>query len=167
MPPLSDHNALSTHPAPPALTALAAACRRLPLQGVGRLALPLSPAQAEALAAVATPAPYGKGTATLLDASVRSSLQLEPEQLAIAKSEEWAAKLARAVKLAAEGLGLPPAGVKVRQLPGRLGRVQLGGVVSASCLPSGVAPAGVALCLPSSWPPPCPVRWVLTEPTFL
>lgn len=85
---------------------------RLPPQGVGALHLPLSPAQADALVAVATPAPYGKGTATLLDQSVRRSLQLEPEQLSIANQEEWSGKLARAVKHAAEGLGLPPLDVK-------------------------------------------------------
>lgn len=83
-------------------------------QGVGRLELPLSAAQAEALGAVATQAPCGKGTATLLDLSVRRSLQLEPAQLAIANGAEWGGKLARSVKLAAQGLGLPAADVQVR-----------------------------------------------------
>lgn len=97
-----------------ALTATAASPPPPPIpQSVGRLALPLSAEQAQALAAVATPAPCGKGTATLLDPTVRRSLQLEPAQLAVANGEEWGARMARAVKLAAEGLGLPAAHVKV------------------------------------------------------
>ena len=129
-------------PLPLAAAAAAAACR---LQGVGRLVLPLSPAQAEALAAVAVPAPYGKGTATLLDASVRSSLQLEPEQLTIANEDEWSGKVALAVKHAAEGLGLPPADVKVSKVAD---------LKVVYCLQHGhcIGPAAAAglTCLPSS-----------------
>ncbi|HKM52822.1 MAG TPA: hypothetical protein VJY33_05375, partial [Isosphaeraceae bacterium] len=39
----------------------------LDVEGVGRLALPLLPAQAAELAAAAEPAPYGRGEETILD----------------------------------------------------------------------------------------------------
>ena len=39
--------------------------------GVGRIALPLLPAQAEALVAIAEAAPYGRGADTIIDSSVR------------------------------------------------------------------------------------------------
>jgi hypothetical protein len=46
------------------------------VDGVGRLALPLSEEQARALAAVAQQAPYGLGTQTLVDPGVRRTLQV-------------------------------------------------------------------------------------------
>lgn len=44
---------------------------QLEVEGVGRIALPLLPAQAEQLIAVAEHAPYGRGQDTLVDTGVR------------------------------------------------------------------------------------------------
>ena len=43
----------------------------LDVEGVGRIALPLLPAQTEQLIAVAEAAPYGRGEQTLVDPTVR------------------------------------------------------------------------------------------------
>jgi hypothetical protein len=47
----------------------------LEVTGVGPIALPLLPAQAQQLIAVAAPAPYGRGEATLVDTEVRRTWQ--------------------------------------------------------------------------------------------
>lgn len=112
----------------------------LEVADVGRLALPLSDEQAAAVRAVAEQTPYGKGSATLADTAVRRSWQLEPAQVVVANSDEWARKLARGVRLAAEGLGLPPQNVQV-------GR----GRVSGCCLP-GCCQAATALPPPHPFP---------------
>jgi hypothetical protein len=41
------------------------------LDGVGRIAFPVLPAQAERLVAIAEAAPYGRGEATIVDRDVR------------------------------------------------------------------------------------------------
>ncbi len=50
---------------------------RLAVDGVGPIALPLLPLQAEQLKAVAEQAPYGRGTATLIDTAVRNTWQID------------------------------------------------------------------------------------------
>ena len=82
------------------------------LQGLGRIALPLSAEQAEALRSVAAQAPHGQGAATVVDRSVRRCWQLEPAQVQLGAS--WQSKVERAVKLAAGGLGLPTQSMQVR-----------------------------------------------------
>ncbi|KAL4443372.1 hypothetical protein ABPG75_011109 [Micractinium tetrahymenae] len=84
----------------------------LEVQGLGPLTLPLGPEAAAALAAIAQPAPYGRGSATLVDPAVRRCAQLEPAQLSVRNEEAWGAELARVVAAAAEGLGLPPQAVR-------------------------------------------------------
>ena len=51
--------------------------------GVGRIALPLLPAQAEALVAIAEAAPYGRGADTIIDSSVRETWQIDPGKVQI------------------------------------------------------------------------------------
>lgn len=80
-------------------------------QGLGRIALPLSAEQAEALRSVAAQAPHGQGAATVVDRSVRRCWQLEPVQVQLGAG--WQSKVERAVELAAGGLGLPAQSIQV------------------------------------------------------
>jgi hypothetical protein len=56
---------------------------RLEVEGVGPLALPLLPVQAEQLIATAECAPYGRGEDTLTDTTVRRTWQIGPERVRI------------------------------------------------------------------------------------
>ena len=78
---------------------------RLTVDGVGQIALPLLPAQAEQLIALAELAPYGRGAATIVDTNVRRTWQIGPDRVRI-DGKRWQATLDRAVALAAEGLGI-------------------------------------------------------------
>jgi hypothetical protein len=78
---------------------------RLEVEGVGQVALPLLPVQAEQLIAVASRAPYGRGADTIVDESVRRTWQIGPEQVHLG-GKHWQATLDRIVALAAEGLGV-------------------------------------------------------------
>ncbi len=60
----------------------------LEVEGVGQVALPLLPLQAEQLAAVAEPAPYGRGQDTLVDTAVRRTWQIGPDKVRI-KGRHW------------------------------------------------------------------------------
>jgi hypothetical protein len=75
------------------------------VEGVGRIALPLLPTQAERLVAVAEPAPYGRGEETVLDRDVRRTWQIEPHRVRIA-GRHWEKTLADLVADAARGLGV-------------------------------------------------------------
>ena len=78
---------------------------RLEVEGVGPLALPLLPVQAEHLKAVAAPAPYGRGEETIIDPAVRRCWQIGPEQVRIG-GKHWPDTLAAVVRQAALGLGV-------------------------------------------------------------
>ncbi|NBC48478.1 MAG: hypothetical protein GVY22_10890 [Gammaproteobacteria bacterium] len=78
---------------------------RLEVEGVGSVALPLLPAQAEQLIAQAEQAPYGRGTETLVDTEVRRTWQLDSAQVTIG-GRRWAEDLAQIVRQAADGLGV-------------------------------------------------------------
>ena len=78
---------------------------RLEVEGVGPLALPLLPVQAEQLKAVAAPAPYGRGEDTIIDPAVRRCWQIGPEQVRIG-GKHWPGTLAAVVRQAALGLGV-------------------------------------------------------------
>ena len=56
---------------------------RLEIEGVGLVALPLLPLQAEQLINVAKRAPYGLGGNTLVDTGVRRTWQIAAEQVRI------------------------------------------------------------------------------------
>src|SRR3954466_6306406 len=77
----------------------------LEVEGVGPVALPLLPAQADQLAAAAEPAPYGRGAATLVDPAVRRCRQIGPDRVRIS-GRHWARALEAIVARAAEGLGV-------------------------------------------------------------
>ncbi len=78
---------------------------RLEVDGVGPLALPLLPVQAEQLIAVAERAPYGRGEDTLTDTTVRRTWQIGPERVRIG-GRHWPGTLGAIVARAAEGLGV-------------------------------------------------------------
>jgi predicted 2-oxoglutarate/Fe(II)-dependent dioxygenase YbiX len=78
---------------------------RLTVDGVGQIALPLLPVQAEHLIAAAERAPYGRGAATIVDTSVRRTWQIAPDRIRL-DGKHWQATLDRAVTLAATGLGV-------------------------------------------------------------
>lgn len=78
---------------------------RLEVEGIGPLALPLLPAQADQLIAQAEQAPYGRGGDTVVDTEVRRTWQLDAEQVTIG-GRRWAEDLARIIREAAVGLGV-------------------------------------------------------------
>ncbi|MEA3275095.1 MAG: 2OG-Fe(II) oxygenase, partial [Pseudomonadota bacterium] len=78
---------------------------RLEVEGVGLIALPLLPAQAEQIIAIAEPAPYGRGTETLVDTDVRRTWQVGAEQVRIS-GKVWEQDLSAMVAQAAAGLGV-------------------------------------------------------------
>ena len=82
------------------------------VDGLGAIKLPLKRAMAKRLVAHCRVAPYGKGTATLVDTKVRNTFELDPKQFHLAP--EWNAAVAGATRLAAEQLGLPAEQVEAR-----------------------------------------------------
>ena len=78
---------------------------RLTVDGVGQIALPLLPVQAEQLIALAERAPYGRGAATIVDTNVRRTWQIGSDRVRI-DGKRWRATLDRVVALAATGLGV-------------------------------------------------------------
>jgi predicted 2-oxoglutarate/Fe(II)-dependent dioxygenase YbiX len=77
----------------------------LEVDGVGPIALPLLPAQAEQLIAVAERAPFGRGGQTLIDIDVRRAWQINAGQVKIL-GRAWTKTLASIVARVAEGLGV-------------------------------------------------------------
>jgi predicted 2-oxoglutarate/Fe(II)-dependent dioxygenase YbiX len=77
----------------------------LEVEGVGVIALPLLPAQAAQLIAVAERAPYGRGEETLVDTEVRRVWQIRANQVRL-QGRNWARSLEAIVAQAAEGLGV-------------------------------------------------------------
>ena len=77
----------------------------LEVEGVGPIALPLLPVQAEQLIAVAEQAPYGRGEDTLVDTKVRRTWQIDASRLRI-EGRSWAKTLEAIVAQAAAGLGV-------------------------------------------------------------
>src|SRR5271163_556285 len=77
----------------------------LSVEGVGEIALPLLPFQAEQLVAAASVAPFGRGAETVYDPSVRRTWQIEPGQVKIA-SKHWPQTLQTVLARVGEGLGV-------------------------------------------------------------
>jgi hypothetical protein len=77
---------------------------RLEVEGVGPVALPLLPTQAEQLVAVAKRAPYGRGENTLVDTEVRRTWQIGPDQVRIG-GKHWERTLKAILNRVADGLG--------------------------------------------------------------
>ena len=78
---------------------------RLEVAGVGPIALPLLPAQAQALLAVAEQAPYGRGEETLVDTTVRRTWQIDAARVQIG-GRHWEQTLTDIVARTATGLGV-------------------------------------------------------------
>ena len=74
------------------------------VEGIGPIALPLLPAQAAQLIAVAERAPYGRGADTLVDTAVRRTWQIGADRVRI-QGRHWPAMLDGIVERAANGLG--------------------------------------------------------------
>ena len=70
------------------------------VDGVGPIALPLLPVQAEQLIAVAERAPYGRGEETLVDPAVRRTWQIDAGRIHIG-GRHWPRTLERIVSRAA------------------------------------------------------------------
>jgi hypothetical protein len=76
----------------------------LKIQGIGDILLPLSPAQADMIKEVGTPAPYGKGSETIVDKTVRDTTQLSPSMVTF--SPRWTSMLDDLARTACEALGI-------------------------------------------------------------
>ena len=77
---------------------------RLEVEGVGPVALPLLPVQAEQLVATAEPAPYGRGGETVLDTDVRRTWQIGAENVRIG-GKHWPQTLEK-ILARVDGLGV-------------------------------------------------------------
>lgn len=78
---------------------------QLEVDGVGRIALPLLPVQAEQLIACASRSPFGRGEQTLIDTTVRKTWQIPAEQVHLS-GRSWSATLAGIVNKAVVKLGV-------------------------------------------------------------
>ena len=77
----------------------------LEVEGVGPIALPLLPTQAEHLIAVANRAPFGRAQRTVVDTNVRRTWQINADQVRI-HGQGWARSLAVILERVADGLGV-------------------------------------------------------------
>src|SRR5215472_4822482 len=77
----------------------------LEVDGVGPVALPLLPVQAEQLVAVAERAPYSRGEETLIDTAVRRTWQIGADRVRI-QGKHWARTLDSILARVAESLGV-------------------------------------------------------------
>ncbi len=77
----------------------------LEVEGVGPVALPLLPEQANRIIGVAEAAPYGRGEKTVVDPAVRHCWQIGPDRVRLG-GRHWARTLDRIVAQVTEGLGV-------------------------------------------------------------
>lgn len=77
----------------------------LSIEGVGELAYPVPEAQAKALIQVAHKAPFGKGSKTIVDDTVRSAWEIDADKLSFT-GERWAGFLQKILNTVKEDLGL-------------------------------------------------------------
>ena len=82
---------------------------RLEVEGAGALSFPVPETQIKDLIAVAERAPYGKGTATVLDRSVRDCWQIDARRVRLGGAG-WKDTFERLLAAAADGLGCPRIG---------------------------------------------------------
>jgi 2OG-Fe(II) oxygenase superfamily len=78
----------------------------LSVQNVGRIGLPLMDCAVEPLKAVASKAPFGKGTDTIVDESVRRAWQIDADQVVFGGGAKWESLLQEIVHKASRKLGL-------------------------------------------------------------
>ncbi len=77
----------------------------LVIAGLGEVGLPIVPMQAKALIDIAHKAPFGKGTETVMDTTVRSAWEIDADQLSF-ENEAWEGFLEKIVKKVKKELGL-------------------------------------------------------------
>lgn len=77
------------------------------VEGVGVLSFPVPEAQVRALVAMAERAPYGRGSETRVDTSVRNCWQIDASRVEVAGGA-WPATREQILDAAAKGLGCPP-----------------------------------------------------------
>ena len=71
------------------------------------IGFPLSEREAKLIEAAAIQAPFGKGTETVVDITVRDTFEINPDGFSF-KNPAWAEFLQQVTKTVAEGLGFPP-----------------------------------------------------------
>ena len=91
---------------------LALAKDAIEIEGIGPVNLPMRPKHVRELIAHAESAPYGKGTRTIVDTSVRDSLEIKASCLSF--SDDWKAAIDQTARSVAEQLGLPPDRIKAK-----------------------------------------------------
>ena len=77
----------------------------LEVKGVGEIAYPINEMQAKALIQVAQKAPFGKGSETIVDSTVRRASEIDASQLTF-KGDRWAAFLNKIISKIKPDLGL-------------------------------------------------------------
>lgn len=79
---------------------------RLEVESVGTIAFPVQPAQIASLIEAADRAPYGRGSETILDTSVRDCWQIDASKFKVGGGR-WEESFGSILDKVAEGLGLP------------------------------------------------------------
>ncbi|KAL8666637.1 MAG: hypothetical protein Q9168_007428 [Polycauliona sp. 1 TL-2023] len=77
------------------------------IRGLGPINLPLSERQVPQLRKACHRAPFGKGSETLVDTTVRDTWELNPDQFVLQKHFVWQTTLDRIVERVAKALGVP------------------------------------------------------------
>ena len=75
------------------------------IDGIGQIGFPVTPNQARDIIEKAKRAPFGKGSQTLLDTSVRSAWEIDAAKLSF-NNEEWETTLAEIINDLKKGLGI-------------------------------------------------------------
>jgi len=71
------------------------------------IGLPLSEPEAKLIEAAAIQAPFGRGTETVVDTTVRDTFEINPDRFSF-RNPSWAEFMQQVMKAVAEGLGFPP-----------------------------------------------------------
>ena len=79
---------------------------RVEIDDFGILSFPVPGSHIEQLIRLAEQAPYGRGSETLVDTTVRNCWQINADQLSLGGSS-WCKTLQEFLRLAADGLGVP------------------------------------------------------------
>ncbi len=78
------------------------------IEGIGRIAFPLLPTQAEQVIALASRSPFGRGEDTIVDTNVRRTWQIAPDKVSLT-GRFWSNSLDAIVEKVAIGLGVTSA----------------------------------------------------------
>ena len=78
----------------------------LRIEGIGTIGFPLSERDAKLIEAAATQAPFGKGTETIVDTTVRDTFEINPDKFSF-ENPAWTVFLRTVTKKVADGLGFP------------------------------------------------------------